>query len=230
MAVNQSHLDATFRIVVDASMATSSFLKLDRFVLRQFNNPAHSGTRIFFEPQLFEDKLNEYYRERLALELEFRDKPALVQGYADFCKHLFIPNFTNARVSVWKITPENEILLRTKYDARTEKEVPVLIRYFPLEKIGGYESLPVARYLDIILYSREQCIKEALAMAEKPPEDPAPWRVVSIKAQDEPYETPMQPITIMRNAILTEGGSSVPFDRQLYLQAVEFWSSRAIVM
>jgi len=141
--------------------------------------PAHSGTRIFFEPQLFEDKLNEYYRERLALELEFRDKPALVQGYADFCKHLFIPNFTNARVSVWKITPENEILLRTKYDARTEKEVPVLIRYFPLEKIGGYESLPVARYLDIILYSREQCIKEALAMAEKPPEDPAPWRVVS---------------------------------------------------
>jgi hypothetical protein len=143
---------------------------------------------------------------------------------------LFIPNFTNARVSVWKITPENEILLRTKYDARTEKEVPVLIRYFPLEKIGGYESLPVARYLDIILYSREQCIKEALAMAEKPPEDPAPWRVVSIKAQDEPYETPMQPITIMRNAILTEGGSSVPFDRQLYLQAVEFWSSRAIVM
>jgi hypothetical protein len=211
-------------------MSAGRLLRLDKFVLRQFHNPSYTGTRIFYDPELFEEKVNEYYRERLALEVEFRDKPALVQGYADFCKHLFVPNFTGARLSTLQITEANEHLLRTRYEARTEKELPVLVRYFPLELMGGAESFPVARYLDIILYSREQCIKEALAMGEDPPKEPAPWRVVSVKAQDEPYETPMQPITIMRNAILTEGGSGVPFDRELYLHAVEYWKTRAVAI
>lgn len=40
-----------------------------------------------------------------------------------------------------------------------------------------------------------------------------PWGIVSIKAQDEPYETPMAPITMMRNALGKEyGGSGVPID------------------
>jgi hypothetical protein len=32
-----------------------------------------------------------------------------------------------------KITKENEHLLRSLYEARTEKELPVLRRYFPLD-------------------------------------------------------------------------------------------------
>lgn len=211
-------------------MSSARLLKLDRFALRQFNNPSYSGTRIFYDPELFEQRVNVYYQERSALEVEFRDTPALVQGYAEFCKHLFMPNFTGARVSVLNITDENERLLRTRYEARTEKELPVLVRYFPLSLVGGSESLSIARYLDVILYSREQCIKEALALGEDPPEEPAPWRIISVKAQDEPYETPMQPITIMRNAILSEGGSGVPLNRHLYMQAVEYWKSRATVI
>lgn len=39
--------------------------------------------------------------------------------------------------------------------------------------------------------------------------------------QMEPYETPMQPITMMRNALgREEGGSGVPVDRDAYAKWV----------
>jgi hypothetical protein len=41
-----------------------------------------------------------------------------------------------------------------------------------------------------------------------------PWGIISVKAQDEGFETPMQPITMMRNALgREEGGSGVVLDR-----------------
>jgi hypothetical protein len=67
----------------------------------------------------------------------------LVDGYAPFCKHLFIPNFTPARGSCLDISPENEHLLRSGYDARTEQELPVLVRWFPAESVP---EPPVAKY------------------------------------------------------------------------------------
>jgi hypothetical protein len=52
------------------------------------------------------------------------DESNLKEGYAPFCKHLFIANdFTDAVVNVLPITPENEACLRSKYEARNEKEV-----------------------------------------------------------------------------------------------------------
>ena len=49
--------------------------------------------------------------------------------------------------------------------------------------------------MDIILYSREQLLKEYEAMSTKGdgaalPD--APWGIISVKAQDEDHETPMQ--------------------------------------
>jgi hypothetical protein len=44
----------------------------------------------------------------------------------------------------------------------------------------------------------------------------------------EPEETPMAPITMMRNALgVEEGGSGVPLDRGAYRRAVEFWRTHA---
>jgi len=39
----------------------------------------------------------------------------------------------------------------------------------------------------------------------------------------------MQPITIMRNALISEGGSGIAIDRQKYMQSVKYWSQHAIV-
>eukprot|EP00965_Chrysotila_dentata_P243186 6205276-Pleurochrysis_carterae.AAC.6 len=55
-----------------------------------------------------------------------------------------------------------------------------------------------------------------------------PWGIISVKAQDVDYELPMQPITMMRNALgKSEGGSGVPLVREKYNESVNFWKQHA---
>lgn len=89
--------------------------------------------------------------------------------------------------------------------------------------------LPVGKYLDLILYSREQINKENAAMGNDSNSD-APWGIVSIKSQDVDFELPMQPITAMRNALgADEGGSGIPLDRDKYMEAYNYWKDHAVV-
>jgi hypothetical protein len=66
----------------------------------------------------------------------------LKDGYAPFCKHLFIENFTEAISGFVEITPENEKYLRSAYEARRDYELPILNRWLDktaMEKeIVGY--------------------------------------------------------------------------------------------
>ncbi len=56
------------------------------------------------------------------------------------------------------------------------------------------------------------------------------YGIVSVKPQDEFFETPMDPITMMRNALgKEEGGSGVKLDKQKYMESVAFWTKHAIV-
>ena len=70
----------------------------------------------------FEGKANDLYK-----------KAEVNDGYAPFCKHIFVENFANVSRSVIEITVKNEYLLKTAYEARNEKELPVLKRFFPRE-------------------------------------------------------------------------------------------------
>ena len=83
-----------------------------------------------------------------------------------------------------------------------EGELPVLVEYISSSKLAA----PQATHLDIILYSREQITKENEAMGVTPPDTDAPWGIISVKGQLCDYELPMQPITMMRNALGKEGG------------------------
>ena len=49
------------------------------------------------------------------------------------------------------------LLVLSGYSSRTEKELAVLSRWFPKDSVG---TVPTAKYLDLILYSREQIRKE----------------------------------------------------------------------
>jgi hypothetical protein len=54
--------------------------------------------------------------------------------------------------------------------------------------------------------------------------------IVSVKPTDFNYETPMDPITMMRNALGKEhGGSGVELNREKYLESVKYWSQYALV-
>jgi hypothetical protein len=204
-------------------MYASRAMVIDPFCFRQFaeneSSKSYGGTIFTKTMEEFTDIVNERYSEE-----------ALKDGYAPFCKHLFVVNdFTDARVNVLPITKENEHLLRCEYAARNEKELPVLQRYFPKDLVG--DDLPKAKYLDLILYSRAQINQENEAMNKgKDPNETAPWGIVSIKAQDVDNELPMTPITAMRNALgKEEGGSGIPMDRDAYMEAYNYWNGHANV-
>jgi len=205
-------LSAARRLTTVRAMASAPLFFLDEFALRQFNDKTYQGTRITgIEPDAFAEEVN-----RLC-----SDESKLVDGYAPFCKHVFVKNFVGAKVPAVKLTKENEHLVRSEYKARTEKELPVLTRYIPIDKYEPKE----AAHLDIILYSREQVMAEHEALGNSLDIPDRPWGIISIKAQDEDYETPMQPITIMRNALgKDQGGSGVPLEREKYNASVSYWS------
>jgi hypothetical protein len=92
-------------------------LVVDDFCLRQFSLE-YGGSRITMAPAEFEAKVNEYYQANLTL----------ADGYAPFCKHVFMPNFAGLTAGTAPITPGNEHLLRSVYEARTEQELPVMVR------------------------------------------------------------------------------------------------------
>ncbi|KAL6060377.1 DUF3228 domain-containing protein [Balamuthia mandrillaris] len=120
---------------------------------------------------------------------------------------------------------------RSDYVARREGELPVLTRWFPHDKV----TPPTAAFLDIILYSKEQIDKEDAAMGSNESSSLSnqnyQWGIVSIKAQNEEFELPMAPITMMRNALgITDGGSGVALDRDAYARSVAYWKEHANVL
>jgi hypothetical protein len=138
-------------------------------------------------------------------------------------------DFTQAKVNVLPIK-DNEHLVRTEYAARSDKELPILQRFLPLEALGGNDNLPVAKYLDLILYSRAQIQKESASMGKEARAETAPWGIVSIKSQDVDYELPMNPITVMRNGLgKDQGGSGIPITRDAYMESVNYWKDHVVV-
>ena len=148
-------------------------------------------------------------------------------GYADFCKILAVSNRNDDgsfRYETLKCLTVNKkealnngAVLHTDYEARTTEELPVLVEW-----ITGIET-PVAEYIHLILYSREQMEKE---------DDPveADWAIVSIGTSSTVEVEPMRPITAMRNTLGTEeGGSGVKLDRDAYRKSAEYWSENIMI-
>lgn len=160
---------------------------------------------------LFGEETATGFESRLNAQVPLRQ----LDGYAPFCKLHVHRNWTPARCMAVPITEGNRQHLRSGYEARTPAELPVLVRWFE-----GVEA-PVATYLLVILYSREQLLREGTPIA-------ADWGVVGCLCTAEPEEIPMAPITMLRNALgVAEGGSGVPLDRAAYARSVAFWSGHA---
>lgn len=192
-------------------------LVVDPFCERAFNDPQYSGY-LNCDLKWFENEVNEHF---------IAAGCPLTEGYAPFCKHFFVPNFVgnHLHAPVVPINESNVSELCSGYEARTPEELPVLQRWFRSDDV----ETPVARYLDVILYSADQICKENEAMG-KTRTQTAPWGIVSIKPQVVDYELPMQPITMLRNALgEEEGGSGVPLSREAYRKSVAFWNGHAPV-
>lgn len=181
-------------------------IELTKFCLRQWGS-GFQGTQIeTLSPSV------------LMVMANMAQDTALADGYAPFCKHLFIRSHGATRAGVAAITSRNEEFLCSGYKARREGELPVLSRWFE-----GVEA-PRAEWLDLILYSREQLLLEGDDVPD------ADWGIVAINGELFPRETPMLPATMLRNALgVSEGGSGVPLSRGAYAESVAFWEKHALV-
>ena len=150
---------------------------LDEFAMRQWDDPAYGGTRVAFDKADFVTRIHAAHAS---------GSHPLVDGYAPFCKHVFVPNFIpGLKVGAIEITDANAALLRSGYSARSAAELPVLTRWFPADQV----AIPDAAFLDVILYSRDQLVLERSTMASKEERPPAPlphapWGIISVKGQD----------------------------------------------
>ena len=198
-------------------------VKITEFATRHFDSK-FGGTKILgITPEGFESDVNDFLEDYYNSEsMDFTMVKNILPGYADFCKLLVLENFTTAKTGTLPIAIENYQYLRTGFSSRTSSELPVMDRWFELPL-----PAPIAKYLVVVLYSKEQLDKERKEGEEEFDGD---WGAVAILAQMSDKEEPMKPITMMRNALgIEEGGSGVPIDREKYLQAVEFWSNNATV-
>jgi hypothetical protein len=196
-------------------------LRLDKFCFRQWDDAGYSGTRIPVTTS------KEIFMHHVLKSGPF----VLRDGYAPFCKHIFLPNtfVPGLKSSTVKLDAKTSPLVEAQYQARTEKELPVLVRWIPADRIADLED---ATWLDLILYSKDQIVKECRATNEADDTSSIDyeWGIISVKAQTVDFELPMTPITIMRNALgKEEGGSGVPLDRAKYLESAKFWSENVVV-
>ena len=176
---------------------------------RHFGNPDFGGTKIPGTPALFVE----------ALKTQKVKDIDLVDGYAPFCKHLFVENFTEAFCGIAEITQENNHLLYTGYKARRDTELPVLCRWFNAADVEAVK----APYLDVILYSASQLLEEGVKVD-------GDWGIVSINSAMTACEGPMNPMTLLRNALgKDEGGSGVPLDKDEYTRSLEYWGKYATI-
>jgi hypothetical protein len=111
---------------------------VDDFARRQWKEDYKGLVIKGMSEDALEEKVNELFQ---------KDSGALKDGYAPFCKHLFVPNFLEgALVDAVPITDDNMHKLRTEYQARKPGELAVLTRWFPL----GEVQAPPATHLDLI--------------------------------------------------------------------------------
>ena len=96
---------------------------LDDFAARQFDKSKAGLSFIDFNQAEFAQRIQAIWDEG---QTELKD------GYAPFCKHVFVKNFTPAIPTFIPITESNIQYLKSGYQARRPSELPVLSRWFDL--------------------------------------------------------------------------------------------------
>lgn len=154
-------------------MRSAVMLRLDRFAMRQWEE-GYTGTRMTGITR------EDFERSIQAIPVLAEE---LVEGYAPFCKHLFVRNWVKGLKSpTVALDDVTRPLVKSEYQARTEKELPVLVRWVPASAVPERAD---AEWLDLILYSKAQIVQECVAMGEA--DDTShidyDWGIISIKAQ-----------------------------------------------
>lgn len=197
-------------------------IELTNFAKRHFNK-TFVGTKIL-------DMTPQEFTETVSRKAIFSKS---IEGYADFCKLVFIKNdFTDTKTGTMKLGLNNLQYLRSGYSSRRKEELETLSRWLEIPR----EFIPRAEYICVVLYSREQLLKEheTMPLEEFELSDKCEWGIVSIMGQMYNEEEPMTPQTFLRNYMPIEfGGSGMiyPVDKEDfnkdYKRSIDFWKNNA---
>ncbi|KIY99232.1 flagellar associated protein [Monoraphidium neglectum] len=164
---------------------------------------------------------------------------ALLHGDTFFLDDFAVRQWDDPNYSGTRISHDKADFVAKVHELFKQSGAKLVDGYAPFCKHeAAVQPVPVAAHLDLILYSREQLVEEYRAMPSKSGgQDPdlllpkVPWGIISVKAQNEDYETPMQPITMIRNALgREEGGSGVPLNRDAYEASCNYWQHHAPIV
>ena len=210
---------------------------------RQFiDNPSFSGTKILDKtPEEFSGKINDMLKA---------DSIKLTEGELySFAPHIFIDKQTLIRNGLNLNLILNDIpieglqsLIKSDYMSRNEKEIKILTRWIDKKDVEP-SIIPVFNFIDIVLYTKEHLLKEINERIEKGTnseadlidkhklEDPSITHgVVKIIAMSERKETPIDPITMIRNHLGMEfGGNGEKINLVKYQESVDYWSRHVLL-
>ncbi len=199
------------------------------FVLRQFAEK-FAGTNL---SKVDQDKFLEHVNFHANIAGNKSRSTKLIDGKWDFLKYLIFENWDKRiKQQVVPITDQNRNKIKSDYKARTPEELPVLSRYIELKK------LPMANYIVVVLYSREQLLKEfeanqpkdSLGEVEFDLDNDCDYGIVAILGTEKPQPDPIVPATQLRNALGVEyGGNGEAIDNADYMEGVKFWSENVLV-
>jgi hypothetical protein len=217
---------------------------LDFCIKRQFMpNPSFSGTKILDKtPEEFVSKIN---------NILSNTSTKLTDGELySFAPHIFIDKDTlksngldlNLVLNDIPITKNIESLIKSDYVSRNEKELKILTRWIDKKDIN-ISAIPSFNFIDIVLYTKEHLLKEINERIEKGTaseadiidqqklEDPSITHgVVKILGTLDKKETPIDPITMIRNHLgMKFGGNGEEINLIKYLESVDYWSKNVLL-
>lgn len=142
-----------------------------------------------------------------------------------FCKYLILPlqyhniNIQNIYTGQVRNSLEIQPFIRTGYVSRNESELEYLSRWVELPY--GFKS-ELAKYLIVILYSKEQLDLEAKKTGDE--SITAEWGVVGLIGSIDGKIPPPPPSTILRNSMDPKyGGNGTPFNPTEYAESCKYW-------
>lgn len=210
----------------------SNKIVLDPFIYRQFSK-TYNGTCLNHTTENTTAQLVNYWNNVLNY---FYDNPDNITSKIEngpenmsFCKYLILTNVWSIKSGTCEITSEIEPYIKTGYEARNEKELPILTRWVELPEDF---KRPNANKLVFIMYSKEQLQEESNNLEEFNSiySDETRYGVIACLGVSGETVDPMPPITMMRNALgISEGGNGVELDKTLYQKSVDFWSKNILI-
>lgn len=198
------------------------------FVIEQQWLKAHPDDRLSFNPNELLQLVVLRYDTLVSIFGKSRMSAPCFDGYAPFCKLVSIPLtkemqwHPNAiRTDQTEINDDNKSDIQFYYHVRSQGELPMPCRLLPCKKSHREK----AQWLQVILYSDEQCAKEDINHPDRQFKSNH-WQVVLYKGQKGPDEIPMEDTTMIRNALgVEEGGSGIPIDPEKWTQCILHWKN-----